>query len=76
MALFVLYQKTSETETHVEYQYGKSETELNHRLILDKTDPIGRPKHLSEDRMAYKVISRVLSEQANDQWPDGGVIQS
>jgi hypothetical protein len=75
MGLFVLYRKVSETETEVAYQYGDSETELNQRLVIDKTGPIGRPK-VCPDGIGQKVIAWVNSERTTDQWPDGGAIQS
>ena len=39
MAIFILYRKSRENDTDVEYHYGKSETDLNQRLVIDKSDP-------------------------------------
>ncbi len=48
MAIFVIYRKFRETDTDVEYHYGKSEEDLNERVVIDKRDPMGPPKECSK----------------------------
>lgn len=77
MGLFVVYQKFKETETEVEYHYGHSATDLDMRLVLDKSDPTGPPKEGPYDPVTQKVIGLLNSRLAEiDRWPGGGAIQS
>jgi hypothetical protein len=71
----VIYRKFRETDTDVEYHYGKSEGDLNERVVIDKRDPTGPPKECSS-QLGRKVIGRVNSERTDDEWPGGGAIQS
>lgn len=85
MAIYIVYRKFRETDTDVEYHYGKSETDLNQRLVIDKSDPNRRLKEASESRMASKIVGRLLcnledggidTQAKIDGWPGGGAIQS
>ncbi len=77
MAIHVVYRKTLETDTEVEYRYGDSEKNLDTRLVIDKANPKAPPRVGPFDPIAQKVIARLIRQHAEiDQWPNGGAIQS
>ena len=86
MAIYILYEKFRETDSEVEYHYGSSKTELNERLVIDKSGPGGELKDPGGDpRTAGDVVGRILynlHKQGVDlqakivSWPDAGAIQA
>lgn len=77
MGMFLVFQKTRESETTVEYQYGHSLTNLDKSLVIDKAHPTGPQKDGPRNAMAQRVVGLVMSRRTDlDPWPESGALQS
>jgi hypothetical protein len=77
MAIMVVYRKGKETKAEVVYHYGGSEADMDRLLVIDKASPTGPDGKGPDDRLAGKVLGKVLASfQELGRWPGGGAIQS
>ncbi|MEI4270316.1 hypothetical protein TEK04_01150 [Klenkia sp. LSe6-5] len=78
MAIFLAFEKESETATEVVYRFGGAEDPTAHLVSIPRDDPSRAPMPQGiSPALTQKVIGRVVLRAGREgAWPDRGRIQS